>query len=182
MALPDGLPSGRGGDEVRRPPRAPDGAAGSQRTRGGTGTDDGAERALAESAGGNPVALPRRPTVLGLHQVESHRAVGCRGPPAVMCGPLLGAGRVIRSMDVGAYQHGIYPRSEEVVAATRGRERGRNSQDDVERAFASDRQDFLRVQQEAGLDYFSDGLLRWQDIFRPFVEMCHGLDAHTLVR
>jgi 5-methyltetrahydropteroyltriglutamate--homocysteine methyltransferase len=85
-------------------------------------------------------------------------------------------------LSVAAFQHGVYPRSEDVVAATRGRERGRNSQDDVERAFASDRQNFLEVQQEAGLDYFSDGLLRWQDIFRPFVEMCHGLDAHTLVR
>ena len=105
-----------------------------------------------------------------------------RGPGDLMCGRLPGAGRVFRSMDVQAYQHGIYPRSEDVVAATRGRERGRNSQDDVERAFASDRQDFLRAQQEAGLDYFSDGLLRWQDIFRPFVEICHGMDAHTLVR
>ena len=85
-------------------------------------------------------------------------------------------------MDVRAYQHGIYPRSEEVVAATRGRERGRAAQDEVEQAFAADREDFLRAQREAGLDYFSDGLLRWQDIFRPFVEMCHGLDAHTLVR
>ena len=85
-------------------------------------------------------------------------------------------------LNVTAYQHGIYPRSEEVVAATRGRERGRNSQDDVERAFAADREDFLRTQREAGLDYFSDGLLRWQDIFRPLVEMCQGMDAHTLVR
>ena len=85
-------------------------------------------------------------------------------------------------MDAHAYQHGIYPRSEDVVAATRGRERGRTSQDDVERAFAQDRQGFILTQREAGLDYFSDGLLRWQDIFRPFVEMCQGLDAHTLVR
>lgn len=85
-------------------------------------------------------------------------------------------------MDVQAYQHGIYPRSEDVVAATRGRERGRTSQDDVERAFAADRRDFITAQREAGLDYFSDGLLRWQDLFRPFVEVCRGLDAHTLVR
>jgi 5-methyltetrahydropteroyltriglutamate--homocysteine methyltransferase len=85
-------------------------------------------------------------------------------------------------MDVQAYQHGVYPRSEDVVAATRGRERGRNSQDEVEQAFAADRRDFISAQREARLDYFSDGLLRWQDIFRPFVGMCRGLDAHTLVR
>src|SRR5207244_4442140 len=34
----------------------------------------------------------------------------------------------------------------------------------------------------AKLDYFSDGLLRWQDVFRPLVEGSAGLDAQTLVR
>src|SRR5438309_1624831 len=81
-----------------------------------------------------------------------------------------------------AYQHGIYPRSEQVVAATRGLERGRNSPDDVARAFGVDTSNFVRVQQEAGLDCFSDGLLRWQDIFRPLVKLSGGLDARTLVR
>jgi 5-methyltetrahydropteroyltriglutamate--homocysteine methyltransferase len=85
-------------------------------------------------------------------------------------------------MDVKAYQHGIYPRSEEVVAATRGRERGRNSQGEVDQAFAADRADVIATQGEAGLDFFSDGMLRWQDIFRPLVESTDGLDAHTLVR
>src|SRR5438477_219103 len=36
---------------------------------------------------------------------------------------------------VGAYQHGIYPRSEDVVAATRGLERGRTTPDEVEAAY-----------------------------------------------
>jgi 5-methyltetrahydropteroyltriglutamate--homocysteine methyltransferase len=85
-------------------------------------------------------------------------------------------------MDVKAYQHGVYPRSEDVVAATRGLERGRNTQDEVDQAFATDRADLIAAQREAGLDYFSDGLLRWQDIFRPLVESTDGLDAHTLVR
>lgn len=83
---------------------------------------------------------------------------------------------------VAAYQHGIYPRSEDVVAATRGQERGRTPPEEVERAFAADREDFIRTQEQAGLDYFSGGMLRWQDILRPFVEICRGLDAHTLVR
>jgi 5-methyltetrahydropteroyltriglutamate--homocysteine methyltransferase len=83
---------------------------------------------------------------------------------------------------VAAYQHGIYPRSEAVVAATRGLERGRTSPEEVGQANAADRQDFIAAQREAGLDYFSDGLLRWQDIFRPLVELSSGLDARTLVR
>jgi 5-methyltetrahydropteroyltriglutamate--homocysteine methyltransferase len=83
---------------------------------------------------------------------------------------------------VAAYQHGIYPRSEDVVAATRGLERGRTSIQEVDQAFSDDRVDFLRVQQDAGLDYFSDGLIRWQDLFRPLVEASGGMDARTLVR
>ena len=85
-------------------------------------------------------------------------------------------------MRVIAYQHGIYPRSEEVVAATRGLERGRVSQRDVDAAFDADRADFVAAQQEAGLDLFSDGLLRWQDVFRPLVDTAKGLEARTLVR
>ena len=83
---------------------------------------------------------------------------------------------------VEAYQHGIYPRSEQVVAATRGLERARNSPDEVARAFQADKADFVSDQQEAGLDLFSDGLLRWQDVFRPLVKLSGGLDARTLVR
>lgn len=83
---------------------------------------------------------------------------------------------------VEAYQYGIYPRSEEVVAATRGLDRGRTSPEEVAVAFKRDRAEFVRVQREAGLDYFSDGLLRWQDLFRPLVEATPGLEARALVR
>ncbi|HEY3208622.1 MAG TPA: hypothetical protein VGL18_02345 [Actinomycetota bacterium] len=85
-------------------------------------------------------------------------------------------------MRIGAYQHGIYPRSEGVVAATRGLERGRTSLQEVDQAFRDDREDFIAVQREAKLDYHSDGLIRWQDLFRPFVEASGGMDARTLVR
>lgn len=83
---------------------------------------------------------------------------------------------------VAAYQHGIYPRSEDVVAATRGLERGRTTQRDVDAAYASDREAFVALQRDAGLDYLSDGLLGWQDIFRPLVRLSGGLTARTLVR
>jgi 5-methyltetrahydropteroyltriglutamate--homocysteine methyltransferase len=68
-----------------------------------------------------------------------------------------------------------------VVAATRGIDRGRVGSDAVGRAFADDLAAFVRVQTEAGLDYFSDGLLRWQDIFRPLTEAL-GAKPHTLAR
>jgi 5-methyltetrahydropteroyltriglutamate--homocysteine methyltransferase len=68
-----------------------------------------------------------------------------------------------------------------VVAATRGIDRGRVGSDAVSRAFADDLAAFVRVQKDAGLDFFSDGLLRWQDIFRPLTEAL-GVKPHTLVR
>ncbi len=86
------------------------------------------------------------------------------------------------SLPVRAYQHGIFPRSEDVVAATRSLERGRTGRADVDVAFHADRESFIGVQREAGLDYFSDGLLRWQDIFRPLVQLSGGMEARTLVR
>jgi 5-methyltetrahydropteroyltriglutamate--homocysteine methyltransferase len=85
-------------------------------------------------------------------------------------------------MDVAAYQFGIYPRSEEVVAATRALERGRVSASEVDAAYRSDADDFVAAQRAAGLDLFSDGLLRWQDLFRPMVSLSGGMDARTLVR
>jgi 5-methyltetrahydropteroyltriglutamate--homocysteine methyltransferase len=83
---------------------------------------------------------------------------------------------------VMAYQHGIFPRSEDVVAATRGLERGRVAQQAVDARFEADLDLFVQTQREARLDYFSDGMLRWQDVFRPFVEACSGLQARALVR
>jgi 5-methyltetrahydropteroyltriglutamate--homocysteine methyltransferase len=68
-----------------------------------------------------------------------------------------------------------------VVTSTRGLDRGRTSEDAVDRAFSDDQSAFLRVQTKAGLDFFSDGLLKWQDIFRPLMGAL-GVKPHTLVR
>jgi len=67
------------------------------------------------------------------------------------------------------------------VAATRGIDRGRVGADAVEHAFTDDLAAFVRVQRNAGMDFFSDGLLTWQDIFRPLTEVL-GVKPHTLVR
>jgi 5-methyltetrahydropteroyltriglutamate--homocysteine methyltransferase len=83
---------------------------------------------------------------------------------------------------IAAYQHGIYPRSEQVVQATRDVERGRTTDEAVDRAFSEDRAAFLDLQRKAGLDLLSDGLIRWQDLFRPLVEGSDGMEARVLVR
>jgi 5-methyltetrahydropteroyltriglutamate--homocysteine methyltransferase len=83
---------------------------------------------------------------------------------------------------VEAFAPGIYPRSEELVQATRDLDRGRTTQEAVDAQVDLDLQHFVAAQQDAGLDLFSDGMLRWQDLFRPFVEAADGLERGALTR
>jgi 5-methyltetrahydropteroyltriglutamate--homocysteine methyltransferase len=84
--------------------------------------------------------------------------------------------------EIKAYAPGIYARSEELVRATRDLDRGRTSVEAVEERRDTDVRSFLDAQREAGLDYLSDGLLNWQDIFRPFDEAARGLEPGPLTR
>jgi 5-methyltetrahydropteroyltriglutamate--homocysteine methyltransferase len=84
--------------------------------------------------------------------------------------------------DVVAYAPGILPRSEDLVAATRDLERGRISADEVDALFARERDAVEALQREARLDHVSDGLLRWQDLFRPLVGATRGGEARALIR
>jgi 5-methyltetrahydropteroyltriglutamate--homocysteine methyltransferase len=84
--------------------------------------------------------------------------------------------------EIKAYAPGIYARSEELVQATRDLDRGRTTTEAVEKQREADLRSFLDAQREAGLDHFSDGLLNWQDIFRPFDEAARGLEPGPLTR
>ena len=69
-----------------------------------------------------------------------------------------------------------------MVAATRGLDRGRTGEAAVGAAFDQDLARWIEVQQAAGLDFFSDGLLSWQDLFRPLVEGLGPKPPEELVR
>jgi 5-methyltetrahydropteroyltriglutamate--homocysteine methyltransferase len=84
--------------------------------------------------------------------------------------------------EIKAYAPGIYARSEELVQATRDLDRGRTTLEAVEKQRVADVRSFLDTQREAELDYFSDGLLDWQDIFRPFDVAARGLEPGPLMR
>lgn len=84
--------------------------------------------------------------------------------------------------EIKAYVPGIYARSEELVQATRDLDRGRTTGKAVEKQRDEDLHGFIEAQREAGLDYLSDGLLNWQDIFRPFDEAAEGLHPGPLTR
>ena len=88
----------------------------------------------------------------------------------------------VRLLNLQAFIPGLYPRSEALVQATRDLDRGRTTQEAVDEQVARDQAALVSVQQDAGLDLLADGMLRWQDIFRPFVEAAEGLDTGALTR
>jgi 5-methyltetrahydropteroyltriglutamate--homocysteine methyltransferase len=81
-----------------------------------------------------------------------------------------------------AFAPGIYPRSEALVQATRDLDRGRTTQEAVDAQVERDLEELISVQQAAGLDLFADGMLRWQDLFRPLVEASTGLEPGPMTR
>ena len=71
---------------------------------------------------------------------------------------------------------------ERLVQATRDLDRGRTSQEAVDEQVERDLAELVSVQQQAGLDLLTDGMLRWQDLFRPMLEATEGLETGALTR
>jgi 5-methyltetrahydropteroyltriglutamate--homocysteine methyltransferase len=88
----------------------------------------------------------------------------------------------VKEAYVQAFVPGIYPRSEELVQATRDLDRGRTSREAVDELVERDLGELVSAQQAAGLDLLADGMLRWQDVFRPIVEAADGLEKGALTR
>jgi 5-methyltetrahydropteroyltriglutamate--homocysteine methyltransferase len=84
--------------------------------------------------------------------------------------------------DLQAFAPGIYPRSEALVQATRDLDRGRTTPEAVDEQVDRDLAELISAQQAAGLDLLADGMLRWQDHFRPLLESADGLETGALTR
>src|ERR671930_2405176 len=85
-------------------------------------------------------------------------------------------------MQLEAFAPGTYPRSDALVQATRDLDRGRTTQEAVDEQVERDLAELVSGQQSAGLDLLSDGMLRWQDHFRPLLEAADGLETGALTR
>jgi 5-methyltetrahydropteroyltriglutamate--homocysteine methyltransferase len=81
-----------------------------------------------------------------------------------------------------AFAPGIYPRSEALVQATRDLDRGRTTQEAVDEQAERDLAELVSVQRQSGLDLLADGMLRWQDLFRPLLEASDGFETGALTR
>src|SRR4029450_3768841 len=93
-----------------------------------------------------------------------------------------GSGFVLLEAQLQAFAPGIYPRSEELVQATRDLDRGGTTQEAGDAQVERDLAELASVQQSAGIDLLADGMLRWQDVFRPVVEAADGLEKGALTR
>ena len=63
---------------------------------------------------------------------------------------------------ISSYTFGIYPRSEELIEATR------KSTENLNSLFQKETEEYISAQKNANLGFVSDPLLKWDDIFRPF--------------
>jgi 5-methyltetrahydropteroyltriglutamate--homocysteine methyltransferase len=83
---------------------------------------------------------------------------------------------------IGCYVTGILPRPKELVEATRAYERRGIDEKALEKAFKEATKKVVEAQVSAGLSYVTDGMLKWQDLLRPFAENLEGLKAGALAR
>jgi 5-methyltetrahydropteroyltriglutamate--homocysteine methyltransferase len=84
--------------------------------------------------------------------------------------------------ELQAFIPGLYARSEALVQATRDLDRGRTTAEAVEEQVERDQAELVSAQQAAGFDLLADGMLRWQDHFRPLLEAADGLETGALTR
>ena len=66
---------------------------------------------------------------------------------------------------ISSYTVGIYPRSEDLIEATR------KKSSNLSALFKKEKKEFIALQKKAKLGYVSDPLLDWDDIFRPFSKL-----------
>ncbi|MCS7124082.1 MAG: hypothetical protein NZ932_01510 [Candidatus Bathyarchaeota archaeon] len=83
---------------------------------------------------------------------------------------------------IGCFVTGILPRPKELIEATRVYERNRINQKALEEAFLEGTKKVIEAQTKAKLSYITDGMLKWQDLLRPFTKNLEGLRVGALAR
>lgn len=76
--------------------------------------------------------------------------------------------------------NGIFPHSENLIKVTRDFERRRASYDNVLKALQDEREALFRLQGDT--EFYTDGLLNWHDLLRPFETILSDCQSGTLVR
>ncbi len=78
---------------------------------------------------------------------------------------------------IDKYLVGIQPRTEELIAGTRDRDRNRITEDELDELRMAAAARDLSIQLQGQFTYISDPMFYWQDIIRPFVDLLEGQDS-----
>ncbi len=85
-------------------------------------------------------------------------------------------------MAVLSMQHGIYPRPMGLARAISRFGSGKISKEDLEKTYERYVERFFKLLKDLGYDRFSDGMLRWDDIFNPLISEIGGIVVDGLRR
>jgi|YelNatPaOPRAMG01_1025707.scaffolds.fasta_scaffold00215_15 methionine synthase II (cobalamin-independent) len=74
------------------------------------------------------------------------------------------------------------PEANKLIEATRAYERGAITKKLLEKAFKEATTEIVGFQESVGFSYITDGMLKWQDLLRPFTENLNGVKTGSLAR
>jgi 5-methyltetrahydropteroyltriglutamate--homocysteine methyltransferase len=85
-------------------------------------------------------------------------------------------------MEIHMMQHGIYPRSRGLARAISRYMSGKLSRESLEEVYTIYTEKFFKQMTRIGCRRFSDGMLRWDDIFNPLISWIEGVEVDGLKR
>ncbi len=83
---------------------------------------------------------------------------------------------------IGSSISGNLPRTQELIAKTRAYDRAKLSDEELEAAYLEATKRVIEGQARAGLSHVNDGLLKWQDLLRPFSQGLGGVEVGPMAR
>ncbi len=83
---------------------------------------------------------------------------------------------------IGSSISGNLPRTQELIAKTRAYDRAKLSDEELEAAYLEASKCVIEGQVKAGLTNVNDGLLKWQDLLRPFTLGLGGVELGPMAR
>jgi 5-methyltetrahydropteroyltriglutamate--homocysteine methyltransferase len=83
---------------------------------------------------------------------------------------------------IDGYLAGAFPRSPELIEATINFEKGKLGQMELEKEFSRTTGELIKLQVSKKFGYITDGMLRWNDLLRPFTFGLKALEVGPLTR
>lgn len=83
---------------------------------------------------------------------------------------------------IGSSVSGNLPRTQELISKTRAYDRAKLSEEELEAAYVEATKRVIEGQAKAGLSHVNDGLLKWQDLLRPFSQGLGGVEVGPMAR